>query len=198
MVRLDRITTRGGDKGETSLGDGRRVRKDDPRIAAYGAVDEANAAIGLMRQATRNAPPGSDRAAADAMLERIQHDLFDLGADLCVPETAEELPGARLRIQQAQVARLEAEAADMNADLPPLRSFVLPGGTAASAWAHLARTIARRAERETVALAAVAAINPEVLRYLNRLSDHLFVLGRWLNGRGAEDVTWRPGATRES
>lgn len=196
MVRLDRITTRGGDRGETSLGDGSRVRKDTLRIEAIGRVDETNAAIGLMRLVTGAGEAGSDLALADAMLDRIQHDLFDLGADLCTPLAEGEDPTRHLRIVPAQLARLEAEVAAMNADLPPLRSFVLPGGSAASAWAHHARTEARAAERAVVALAAAEPVNPDALRYLNRLSDHLFVLGRWLNGRGAAEVLWRPGANR--
>lgn len=186
MVRLDVIATRGGDAGETSLGDGRRVRKDALRVEAYGTVDEANAAIGLARLHL------AGDAEADAMLARIQNDLFDLGADLCVPGEA----GERLRVTDAQCARLEAELAGMNAAIPPLNSFVLPGGSAGAAHAHLARTIVRRAERHVVALAAAEAVNPAVLRYLNRLSDHLFVLSRRLNGNGARDVTWQPGATR--
>ncbi len=186
MVRLDVITTRGGDQGETSLGDGTRVRKDALRVEAMGAVDEANAAIGLLRVQTATMPE------ADAMLARIQNDLFDLGADLCVPGEA----AGRLRVTLAQCLRLEQELAAMNAALPPLRSFVLPGGTPAAAAAHLARTLARRAERSVVALAAAEALNPEAVRYLNRLSDHLFVLSRRLNGNGAGDVVWVPGATR--
>lgn len=196
MVRLDRITTRGGDGGETSLGDGTRVRKDALRIEAIGRVDEANAAIGLLRLVTAKAEAGSDLALADAMLDRIQHDLFDLGADLCMPIEPGEDPARKLRIVPAQLARLESEIAAMNADLPPLRSFVLPGGSPASAWAHHARTVARSAERATVALAAAEPINPDAVRYLNRLSDHLFVLGRWLNARGGTEVLWRPGANR--
>lgn len=196
MVRLDRITTRGGDRGETSLGDGTRVRKDALRIEAIGKVDETNAALGLMRRATGAAEAGSDLAQADAMLDRIQHDLFDLGADLCMPVEPGEDPGQRLRIVASQLERLEAEVAAMNADLPPLKSFVLPGGSAASAWAHHARTLARAAERAVVALAAAEAVNADAVRYLNRLSDHLFVLGRWLNGRGTAEVLWRPGANR--
>jgi cob(I)alamin adenosyltransferase len=196
MVRLDRITTRGGDRGETSLGDGTRVRKDALRIEAIGKVDEANAAIGLLRRVTGAGAPGSDLAQADAMLDRIQHDLFDLGADLCMPVEPGEEPAQRLRIVPGQLERLEAEVAAMNADLPALTSFVLPGGSAASAWAHHARTLARAAERAVVALAASEPVNPEAVRYLNRLSDHLFVLGRWLNGRGASEVLWRPGANR--
>jgi cob(I)alamin adenosyltransferase len=196
MVRLDRITTRGGDAGQTSLGDGTRVGKDTLRIEAIGRVDELNAAIGLMRLVTGRGEAGSDQAAADAMLAAIQNDLFDLGADLCVPVAENEAEGAALRIVPAQLMRLEEEVAQMNADLPPLRSFVLPGGTAESAWAHHARTVARSAERATVALAAAETLNPDAVRYLNRLSDHLFVMGRWLNGRGASEVLWKPGATR--
>jgi cob(I)alamin adenosyltransferase len=186
MVRLDVITTRGGDGGETSLGDGSRVRKDALRVEAYGTVDEANATLGLLRLHL-----AGDRAA-DAMVERIQNDLFDLGADLCVPGTGED----RLRISDAQCARLEAELAEMNALIPPLRSFVLPGGSPGAAQAHVARTVTRRAERLVVTLAAAEAVNPAAVRYLNRLSDHLFVLSRRLNENGAKDVTWRPGATR--
>jgi len=181
MVRIDRVVTRGGDKGETSLGDGTRVRKDSPLIEVIGAADEANAAIGVLRLHTQG--------DADAMLARIQNDLFDLGADLCVPGQA----GDRLRLTEAPVLRLEREIAAMNADLPPLTSFVLPGGTAGAAHAHMARVAARRAERAVVALDGV---NPQVIRYLNRLSDHLFVLARILNGAGASDVPWVPGANR--
>jgi cob(I)alamin adenosyltransferase len=183
MVKLDVITTRGGDAGETSLGDGTRVRKDALRVEAIGAVDEANAALGLLRVQTAGEPE------VDAMLARIQNDLFDLGADLCVPGTGED----RLRVTTAQCLRLEAEITAMNTELPALRSFVLPGGTPAAAAAHLARTLARRAERAVVALAAAEALNPEAVRYLNRLSDHLFVLSRRLNGNGAGDVVWVPG-----
>ncbi len=196
MVRLDRITTRGGDAGQTSLGDGTRVGKATARIAAMGKVDELNAAIGLLRLVTGAGEAGSDLARADAMLAAIQNDLFDLGADLCVPVAEGEAPGAALRIVPAQLLRLEQEIGEMNAELPALRSFVLPGGSPASAWAHHARTIARGAERATVALASAEARNPDAVRYLNRLSDHLFVLGRWLNGRGASEVLWKPGATR--
>jgi cob(I)alamin adenosyltransferase len=186
MVKLDVITTRGGDAGETSLGDGRRVRKDALRVEAYGTVDEANAAIGLIRLHC------AGDAEADAMLARIQNELFDVGADLCVPGEA----GSGLRVTDAQTARLEQEIAAMNAGLAPLSSFVLPGGTAGAAHAHLARTIVRRAERLAVALAAEEEVNPAVLRYLNRLSDHLFVLARRLNAAAGGDVLWRPGATR--
>ena len=186
MVKLDVIMTRGGDGGETSLGDGARVRKDALRVEAYGTVDEANAAIGVLRLHTH------EDAEADAMLARIQNDLFDIGADLCVPGEA----GARLRVADTQSARLEAELAAMNGQMPALKSFVLPGGTAGAAAAHVARTVVRRAERLVVALAAEEEVNPAVIRYLNRLSDHLFVLARRLNGNGAGDVLWVPGATR--
>lgn len=186
MVKLDVITTRGGDGGETSLGDGTRLRKDALRVEAYGTVDEANAALGLVRLHT-----GADMAV-DAMLSRIQNELFDVGADLCVPGEA----GARLRVADTQSLRLEAEIATMNAALPPLRSFVLPAGCPAAAHAHLARTIVRRAERLAVALAAQEEVNAAVIRYLNRLSDHLFVLSRHLNAAAGGDVVWVPGATR--
>jgi cob(I)alamin adenosyltransferase len=185
MVRINRVTTRGGDKGETSLGDGTRVRKDDLLIEAIGAVDEANSAIGLLRLVTRDAP------GVTAMLARIQNDLFDLGADLCVPGQG----GDRLRLTDAPVLRLEAEVTAMNANLPPLTSFILPGGSEGSAHAHMARAIARRAERTVTGLTDV---NPNLIRYLNRLSDHLFVLGRVLNSDGAEDVLWVPGANRHA
>ncbi len=181
MVRIDRVVTKGGDSGETSLGDGTRVRKSSTRVAAIGAVDEANAAIGLLRLHTSG--------EADTMLSRIQNDLFDLGADLCVPGEA----GDRLRLTDTPIARLEAEVLAMNATVPPLTSFILPGGSPGAAHAHLARTIVRRAEREVV---AVEGLNPAVLRYLNRLSDHLFVLARVLNDNGASDVLWVPGANR--
>ena len=187
MVKLTRIYTRGGDKGKTSLGDGRRVPKQSLRVEAYGTVDEANAAVGLARLHAD--------ADADAMLARIQNDLFDLGADLCTPETGRRAAGA-LRIIAAQVKRLETEIDAMNAELAPLNSFVLPGGTSAAAYLHLARTVTRRAERLTCALAEAEPVNPEALRYLNRLSDHLFVLSRRVNGNGADDVLWQPGATR--
>jgi cob(I)alamin adenosyltransferase len=187
MVKLTRIYTRGGDKGETSLGDGARVRKSDLRVDAVGTVDETNAAIGMARLHTDG--------ETDAMLGRIQNDLFDLGADLCVPEGGEAAKG-RLRIVHSQVERLEREIDALNAELPELNSFVLPGGVPAAAALHLARTIARRAERLLVALAARDDVNPQAIAYINRLSDHLFVLARHLNDRGARDVLWKPGATR--
>lgn len=187
MVTLTRIYTRGGDGGETSLGDGRRVPKHDLRVEAYGTVDETNGVIGLARLHTAE--------AADAMLARIQNDLFDLGADLCTPEDGRKAEGA-LRIIDAQVARLEAEIDGMNAALAPLTSFILPGGSAAAAWLHLARTVCRRAERVICALAAHEPVNEAAIRYVNRLSDHLFVLARHLNDNGARDVLWVPGGTR--
>ena len=187
MVRLTRIYTRGGDRGETSLGDGARVPKHSLRVAAFGTVDEANAAIGIARL---HADPASDE-----MLDRIQNDLFDLGADLCTPEDGRRAGGA-LRIVAAQVARLEQEIDAMNATLRPLDSFILPGGTPAAAYLHLARTLTRRAERLVSELAVAETINREALKYLNRLSDHLFVLSRRANDEGARDVLWRPGANR--
>ncbi len=188
MVRINRVVTRGGDAGQTSLGDGTRVPKDAARIEAVGAVDEANAALGLLRLHL------GDDAEADAMVARMQNDLFDVGADLCVPHA--EGSGERLRVTDAPCLRLEAEVATMNAALTPLTSFVLPGGTPGAAYAHLARTVLRRAERRVVALARGEMVNPAVARLLNRLSDHLFVLARRLNANGAEDVTWVPGANR--
>ena len=184
MIRIDRVITRGGDGGQTSLGDGSRVPKDALRVEAYGTVDEANATIGLLRLQTAD--------DVDAMLARIQNDLFDVGSDLCVPGAA----GERLRLTDAPSARLEAEVAAMNAGLPPLDSFVLPGGTPGAAYAHLCRTVVRRAERLVVALARAEEVNPAVVRFLNRLSDHLFVLGRALNAGGTADVKWVPGANR--
>lgn len=193
MVRLTRIYTRGGDKGETSLGDGQRRPKDDLRVAAYGTVDEANATIGLARLHTS----GPD----DDMLARIQDDLFDLGADLCVPEPepgAEgAAPSAALRITPAQVARLEREIDIMNARLAPLDSFVLPGGSPAAAALHLARTVIRRAERLICRLARSETVNPQAITYANRLSDHLFVMARHMNADSEGDVLWRPGANRD-
>ncbi len=189
MVKLTRIYTRGGDRGQTSLGDGRRVPKHDARVAAYGTVDEANAVIGLVRLHT------TDRPEIDAMLARIQNDLFDLGADLCTPE-AEDPPYPPLRILETQVDRLEAEIDAMNADLAPLTSFILPGGSPAAAHLHLARTVVRRAERLMTELAETEPVNPAAVKYANRLSDHLFVLSRKMNADGAADVLWVPGANR--
>lgn len=184
MVTLTKIYTRGGDRGETSLGSGDRVKKHDLRVDAYGTVDEANAAIGMARLETDG--------DADAMLARIQNDLFDLGADLCTPEGGKRGDGA-LRITQGQVDRLEAEIDAMNAELQPLTSFVLPGGSPASAWLHMARTVVRRAERLMTALAEHEPVGETAIRYVNRLSDHLFVMARRLNDNGARDVLWTPG-----
>ena len=186
MVRLTRIYTRGGDQGETSLCDGSRVKKQSLRVEAYGTVDEANAAIGLARL----------HATGETldMLARIQHDLFDLGADLCTPESGQHGQQA-LRIIPAQTERLEREIDAMNAELPPLDSFILPGGTPLAAALHLARTITRRAERLVAALADAEPVNPDALKYLNRLSDHLFVLSRAAN-RPAGDILWQPGINR--
>lgn len=183
MVRINRVITRGGDGGETSLGDGTRLAKDAARVMAIGDVDEANSAIGLLRLATR------DRPDSDAVLGRIQNDLFDLGADLCVPGTA----GDRLRLTDAPLLRLEADATALNADLPALTSFVLPGGTEGAARAHMARAITRRAERALVHLSRQETLNPNLIRYLNRLSDYLFILARALNAGAQGDVLWRPG-----
>jgi cob(I)alamin adenosyltransferase len=191
MVKLTKIYTRGGDGGETSLGDGERRPKDDLRVAAYGTVDEANAAVGIARLHLT----GED----SAMLARIQDDLFDLGADLCVPEEGPkgEASGVlALRITATQVKRLEDEIDALNSRLAPLESFVLPAGSAAAAHLHLARAIARRAERLMVRLARSETVNPEALKYINRLSDHLFVLARHANRDGADDVLWRRGANR--
>jgi cob(I)alamin adenosyltransferase len=197
MVQLTRIYTRGGDAGETSLGRGERVAKHDPRVEAYGTTDEANSVIGLARSAIVRAGSGEARLAeADAMLGRIQNDLFDLGADLCTAEGKSRRGEGALRIVASQVERLEREIDAMNAELPPLASFILPGGSEAAAWLHLARTVVRRAERCMTRLAAEQAINPEAIKYVNRLSDHLFVLARRLNDNGTADVLWVPGSTR--
>lgn len=187
MVTLNRIYTKSGDKGETALGDGTRIPKDSLRIAAYGTIDEANAAVGIARLHTDG--------EIDEMLKRIQNDLFDLGADLCVPETTKRSQG-RLRVSDTQVERLEREIDHMNATLGPLTSFVLPGGTPAAAYLHLARVVVRRAERLIVELARAEAINPAAIRYTNRLSDHLFVASRFANDKGKRDVLWTPGANR--
>ncbi len=189
MVKLDKIYTRGGDTGETSLGDGSRVAKHGSRVAAFGTVDEANSVLGLARLHTQG--------DADAMLARIQNDLFDLGADLCVPQ-AEPGEGAksRLRVATVQVERLESEIDALNARLEPLTSFILPGGTPASAHLHHARTVVRRAERLVGVLAETEFVAAPISAYLNRLSDHLFVLARHLNDNGAADVLWQPGENR--
>lgn len=192
MVKLNRIYTKTGDKGTTGLGDGSRVEKFDLRVESYGTVDEANAAIGMARLHTVAMPE------IDAVLARIQNDLFDLGADLCTPDTGKDLGYEPLRIVDAQVKRLEAEIDAMNARLQPLKSFILPGGSAASAYLHLARTISRRAERHMVLLSRKSGekVSAAALQYINRLSDLLFVLGRVANADGTQDVLWVPGLTR--
>lgn len=191
MVTLNRIYTRTGDGGATRLATGALVSKADLRVEAYGAVDETNACIGLARLHT------VDDAPFDAMLARIQNELFDLGADLAAPAAAGEADGAMLRILDSQVARLEAEIDAMNDELPGLQSFILPGGTAAAAALHLARTVSRRAEREAVRLVeADQPVSGPAMRYLNRLSDFLFVAARWANDKGSAEVFWKSGATR--
>jgi cob(I)alamin adenosyltransferase len=192
MIKLDKIYTRGGDAGQTGLGDGSRVSKASLRITAIGAVDETNSAIGTARL--------DAEGDTDAMLSRIQNDLFDLGADISAPEDGRKAPSSqnkgRLRISPAQVERLEREIDAMNEKLSPLTSFVLPGGTALAAHLHLARAIARRAEAAMVALAAEEKINEAALHYANRLSDHLFVMARTANDGGMGDVLWIPGENR--
>jgi cob(I)alamin adenosyltransferase len=192
MVVLNRIYTRTGDDGTTALGTGERRKKYDLRIAAYGTVDELNAAIGLARLHAAQAP------AIDAVLARVQNDLFDLGADLCSPDKGKGPQGARLTVTDLQVGRLEQEIDAFNANLAPLRSFILPGGTPGAAHLHLARTVCRRAERLVVELADKSgeSVSPAVVKYLNRLSDLLFVTSRALNDNGAQDVLWVPGQNR--
>jgi len=192
MVKLNKIYTRTGDDGTTGLGTGERRKKYDLRIAAYGTIDEVNAAIGLARLHT------SDDASLDAALSRIQNDLFDVGADLCTPGKGKGPGGARLTVTQAQVDWLEGEIDRLNDELAPLKSFVLPGGSPAAAYLHLARTICRRAERLIAELKdrPDESVGDEVLKYVNRLSDFLFVAGRYANGKGARDVLWQPGQNR--
>ncbi|MCF3945849.1 cob(I)yrinic acid a,c-diamide adenosyltransferase [Acidiphilium sp. AL] len=186
MVKLDRIVTRGGDGGETSLADGSRLRKDAARIQVFGALDEANAAIGALRVVC------ADRPSIDRILARIQNDLFDLGADLATPGI--DRPGPKLT--ETYLLALDDAVAALNVSLAPLRSFVLPGGTEAASRAHLARAVARRAERDLVALAAAEPVSPVLVPYMNRLSDFLFVLARSLNDDGRTDILWVPGGTR--
>jgi cob(I)alamin adenosyltransferase len=195
MVLLSKIYTRTGDDGTTALGTGERRAKNDLRIEAYGTVDEANSAIGIARLSTAQT---DTHAIVDAMLLRIQNDMFDLGADLATPETAEKLAYEPLRIIASQVDRLEQEIDTLNAELSPLKTFVLPGGSPAAAALHLARTITRRAERLIVALAATPGeiVTPAALQYTNRLSDFLFVAARYVNDKGATDILWVPGANR--
>ena len=192
MVVLNKIYTRTGDDGSTALGTGERRKKYDLRVAAYGTIDEANAAIGVARLHTVH------EGELDATLARIQNDLFDLGADLCTPDKGKGPGGARLTVTGKQVEWLEAEIDRFNAGLAPLRSFVLPGGSAASAHLHLARTICRRAERLIAELKdqGSESVSSEVLKYVNRLSDFLFVASRYTNAQGARDVLWKPGENR--
>lgn len=189
MVFLSRIYTKSGDGGETGLGDGSRVPKDAARVAAFGEVDELNAALGLV---TANCPDCPERA----LLVLIQNDLFDVGADLCVPQVEGEEPGKALRVVPGQYERLEKAIDRLNEELQPLRSFILPGGTPAAAWLHLARTVCRRAERAVVTLMHSEKVNTHAMIYLNRLSDFLFVLARVANDGGKGDVLWVPGASR--
>lgn len=190
MVVLNKIYTRTGDKGDTALGNGARVPKHDLRVNAYGTVDETNATVGLARL--------HSTGDMDAAMSRIQNDLFDLGADLCRPDMAADKDAEYqpLRMVETQVLRLEAEIDAMNASLAPLRSFILPGGSALAAHLHLCRTVSRRAERLTVELAAHEDVNPDAVKYLNRLSDWFFVASRAANDDGAKDVLWVPGANR--
>ncbi|NRA98452.1 MAG: cob(I)yrinic acid a,c-diamide adenosyltransferase [Rhodobacteraceae bacterium] len=190
MVVLNKIYTKTGDAGETALGNGARVAKHSMRVTAYGTVDELNATVGLARLHAE--------ATMDARLATIQNDLFDLGADMCVPDMQNDAEAEYppLRMTSDQVARLEAEIDEMNKDLQPLRSFILPGGTALSAHLHMCRTVARRAERLSVELATMEAVNPEAVKYLNRLSDWFFVAARVANDNGTGDVLWVPGASR--
>lgn len=193
MVVLNRIYTKTGDAGTTALGTGERVPKTSLRIAAYGTVDETNSTIGMVRVHL-----GPSEPLVDAMLLRIQNDLFDLGADLCVPDRGEKLPYEPLRMSDAQVTRLETEIDEMNKDLQPLRSFILPGGKPAAAALHVSRTVSRRAERLMVELAAEPnePVSAACLKYINRLSDFLFVAARYVNDRGQADVLWVPGKNR--
>jgi cob(I)alamin adenosyltransferase len=193
VVYLSRIYTKTGDKGDTSLGDGSRVPKDHARVAAYGTVDELNAVLGILQSSVA---PDSAASAEKELLRQIQNDLFDVGADLCVPSSPDEKAGERLRVQPGQATRLEPAIDRLNASLAPLTSFVLPGGHPAAAWCHLARTVCRRAERDVVTLARTETVNPAVVVYLNRLSDLLFVLARVLNDDGKGDVLWVPGQSQ--
>src|SRR6266545_636111 len=191
MVYLSRIYTKAGDQGETGLGDGSRVPKDHARVAAYGSVDELNAVLGVLL-AQLAAP---DNTEYTDLLRSIQNDLFDVGGDLCLPQTPDEVAGQRLRVRVEQVQRLEGVIDRLNERLQPLTSFILPGGSAAAAWCHLARTVCRRAERDVAALMHAEDVNAQVLIYLNRLSDLLFVLARVANDNGKNDVLWVPAKT---
>lgn len=189
MVRLDKIVTKAGDGGKTRLATGEPVSKASARVEAYGAVDEANSAIGVARLHT------AGDAILDPILDRVQNDLFDLGADLATPQSP-DLKFEPLRLQESQVLRLEAEIDTLNEKLSPLTSFILPGGTAAAAHLHLARAIARRAERAIVALADAEPVSAEAIKFANRLSDLLFVAARHANDQGRGDLLWKPGANR--
>ncbi len=184
MVRLDKIYTRGGDDGKTSLGGGARVDKHSPRVNAYGTVDEANSILGLARIT-------ADKKS-DAILARVQNDLFDLGADLCRPSD-DETKETSLRISKSQIQRLEDEIDSLNEELKPLNSFILPGGTDTASWLHLGRTVVRRCERLITELATCENVNLHAIKYINRLSDLLFVLARTANENGKKDVLWKPG-----
>jgi cob(I)alamin adenosyltransferase len=190
MVYLSTIYTKSGDTGDTGLGDGTRVPKDHARVAAYGATDELSAVLGLLLAHVPNFPEGD-------LVRSVQNDLYDVNADLCLPPPKGESPGHKLRITASHVSRLEATIDRLNAGLAPLTSFILPGGTIPAAWCHLARTVCRRAERDVVTLMRAEPVNSQVLIYLNRLSDLLFVLARVLNDRGAKDVLWVPGGKNQ-
>ncbi|MEL6374654.1 MAG: cob(I)yrinic acid a,c-diamide adenosyltransferase [Pseudomonadota bacterium] len=196
MVKLNKIYTRTGDAGTTALGTGARLAKDAPRIAAYGTVDETNAAIGVARVHLRDGRAASD--AMDGWLARIQNDLFDLGADLCMPDDGKPKDYEPLRVSESQVGWLEERMDAMNEEMDALKSFVLPGGTEGAAALHLARTICRRAERELVTLAAIddEPVGDAAMKYVNRLSDFLFVASRYVNEKGRGDVLWVPGQNR--
>jgi cob(I)alamin adenosyltransferase len=198
MVVLNRIYTKTGDAGTTALGNGERVAKTSLRIAAYGTVDETNATIGMARLHLKAESDAAQYANVDTMLFRIQNDLFDLGADLCVPDRGAKLEYEPLRMTESQVDRLEAEIDAMNEELQPLRSFVLPGGSLTATALHVSRTVSRRAERLMVELAALPnePVSDAALKYINRLSDHLFVASRYVNGKGKGDVLWVPGKNR--
>jgi cob(I)alamin adenosyltransferase len=190
MVRIDKIVTKAGDSGQTRLASGQPVAKSHPRVEAYGAVDETNSFVGVARLHT------TADVVLDPILDRIQNDLFDLGADLATPQTEEKLAYEPLRVMPSQVARLEREIGLLNEDITPLTSFILPGGSPAAAQLHVARAVARRAERAIVALAAHETVSPEAIKYMNRLSDLLFVAARWANDQGRADLLWKPGANR--
>ena len=191
MVYLSRIYTKTGDDRTTGLGDGTRVPKDHPRVAAYGSVDELNSVLGLLLASAPDQPES-------ALIAAVQNDLFDVGADLCVPAAEGEKPGACLRVTAEHSARLERAIDRLNEALTPLKSFVLPGGAVSASWCHLARTVCRRAERDVITLSRQEVVNPQAVIYLNRLSDLLFVLARVYNNQGRDDRLWKPGAGAQS